>query len=178
MFKKIFIANRGEIAVRIVRAAQDLGVATVAATARDDAGALHAALADERVALAATGPAAYLDIAALVAAARALGCDAVHPGYGFLSERNDFAQAVADAELVFIGPTPAQLSLFGDKARARALAAEHGVPLLPGTGAADLAEIQAFMAAQQRLNPQAGVMLKAVAGGGRSEERRVGKECA
>ncbi|HSW05593.1 acetyl-CoA carboxylase biotin carboxylase subunit, partial [Aquabacterium sp.] len=166
MFKKLLIANRGEIAVRILRAAHDLGVATVAVFARDDAQALHRALAGEAVALDATGPAAYLDIAALIAIARRLGCDAVHPGYGFLSERADFAQACADAGLVFIGPTPAQLALFGDKARARALAADHGVPLLPGTGAAGLSELQDFFAAQRARNPNGGVMLKAVAGGG------------
>ncbi len=182
MFKKILIANRGEIAVRIVRAAHDLGSRSVAVFARDDAGALHTLLADECVALAATGPAAYLDIGALLAEARRLGCDAVHPGYGFLSERADFAQACADAGLVFIGPTPEQLMLFGDKARARALAAEHAVPLLPGTPAASLAQVQAFFAEQRALALAAGgavtgshgavsiappgVMLKAVAGGG------------
>ena len=166
MFKKILIANRGEIAIRLIRAAQDLGAATVAVYSQDDAQALHVALADEAVALAATGPAAYLDIAALIAAARATGCEALHPGYGFLSERADFAQACADAGLVFIGPTPAQLALFGDKANARALAAAHGVPLLPGTAAASLAEIQAFFAEQRAQDPGCGVMLKAVAGGG------------
>jgi acetyl/propionyl-CoA carboxylase alpha subunit/acetyl-CoA carboxylase carboxyltransferase component len=166
MFKKLLIANRGEIAIRIIRAAQDLGIATVAVYARDDASALHRSLANEAVALEASGPAAYLDIAALVAVARHSGCEAVHPGYGFLSERADFAQACADAGLVFIGPTPAQLAMFGDKASARRLAAEHGVPLLPGTASASLAEIEAFFADQRRIDPQCGVMLKAVAGGG------------
>ena len=166
MFKKLLIANRGEIAIRIIRAAQDLGMATVAVYARDDSSALHRSLANEAVALEATGPAAYLDIAALVAVARQQGCEAVHPGYGFLSERADFAQACADAGLVFIGPTPAQLAMFGDKANARRLAAEHGVPLLPGTAAASLAEIEEFFADQRRIDPQCGVMLKAVAGGG------------
>ena len=166
MFQKLLIANRGEVAVRIARAAQDLGIATVAVFSRDDAGALHTQLADTAVALNGTGPAAYLDIAALIAAARAQGCDAVHPGYGFLSERADFAQACADAGLVFIGPTPAQLALFGDKASARALAAEHGVPLLPGTGSATLDEVTAFFAEQRARNPACGLMLKAVAGGG------------
>ena len=189
MFKKLLIANRGEIAVRIVRAAQDLGIASVAVFARDEAEAMHAARADECAALQASGPAAYLDIAALIAIARRLGCDAVHPGYGFLSERADFAQACADAGLVFIGPTPEQLSLFGDKARARALAAEHALPLLPGTAAAELPEIQAFFAAQRGpsaatgtmpgVRPtttpaaMAGIMLKAVAGGGGRGMRRV-----
>ena len=166
MFKKILIANRGEIAVRIIRAAQDLGIQAVSVYARDDAGALHSTLADGAVALDATGPAAYLDIGALVKVARQHGCDAVHPGYGFLSERADFAQACGDAGLVFIGPTPAQLALFGDKASARQLAAEHGVPLLPGTAAASLAQIQAFFVDQRQRDPACGVMLKAVAGGG------------
>ena len=166
MFKKILIANRGEIAIRILRAAQDLGIQTVSVYARDDVGALHSTLADEAAALDATGPAAYLDIHTLIGVARQKGCQAVHPGYGFLSERADFAQACADAGLVFIGPTPAQLALFGDKARARQLAAEHGVPLLPGTAAASLAEIQAFFADQRQREPACGVMLKAVAGGG------------
>ncbi|MDT7837388.1 acetyl-CoA carboxylase family protein [Aquabacterium sp. OR-4] len=166
MFKKLLVANRGEIALRILRAAQDLGIATVSVYARDDVGAPHTLLADEAVALDATGPAAYLDIATLVATARAHACDAVHPGYGFLSERADFARACAAAGLCFVGPTPDQLALFGDKACARALAAEHGVPLLPGTGAATLAELQAFFAEQRAHDPQCGLMLKAVAGGG------------
>jgi acetyl/propionyl-CoA carboxylase alpha subunit/acetyl-CoA carboxylase carboxyltransferase component len=166
MFDKLLIANRGEIALRILRAARDLGIATVAVFSRDDADAPHAHLADEAVALDATGPAAYLDIAALVAAARRHGCDAVHPGYGFLSERADFARACAEAGLVFIGPTPGQLELFGDKALARALAAAHGVPLLPGTGAASLAELQRFFDEQRGQDPRCGLMLKAVAGGG------------
>ena len=121
-------------------------------------------LADVAVALDATGPAAYLDAARLIALARQSGCDAIHPGYGFLSERADFAQAVIDAGMVFIGPTPAQLALFGDKAAARGLAERCGVPLLPGsTGAISLHQAQAFMAAQPA---GSGVMLKAIGGGG------------
>ena len=166
MLRKILIANRGEVAVRLVRAAQDLGAATVAVYSRDDTGAAHTQLADVAVPLAATGPAAYLDIAALIGVAKAQGCDAVHPGYGFLSERADLAQACADAGLVFIGPTPDQLAALGDKARARALAAELAIPLLPGTAAATLAEVQAFFAAQRAADPLCGLMLKAVAGGG------------
>ncbi|QNK71496.1 carboxyl transferase domain-containing protein [Variovorax sp. PAMC26660] len=165
MFSKVLIANRGEIAVRLVRALRDLGIASVAVHARDDASALHVQLADVAVALDATGPSAYLDIAALIAIARAQGCDAVHPGYGFLSERADFAQACADAGLVFIGPTPEQLGLFGDKARARALAAQCDVPVMPGsTGAVTLAQAQAFFAQQHAQG--AGVMVKAIGGGG------------
>ncbi len=165
MFSKVLIANRGEIAVRLVRALRDLGIASVAVHARDDAQALHVQLADAAVALEATGPSAYLDVAALVAVARAQGCDAVHPGYGFLSERADFAEACAAAGLVFIGPTPEQLALFGDKARARALAVQCDVPVMPGSaGAVSLAEAQAFFAAQQ--TEGAGVMIKAIGGGG------------
>ncbi|MBP6903043.1 MAG: carbamoyl-phosphate synthase large subunit [Burkholderiaceae bacterium] len=166
MLHTLLIANRGEIALRLVRAARDAGLRAVAVHARDDAGAPHSLLADVSVALDGSGPAAYLDIAALVAVARAQGCDAVHPGYGFLSERADAAQAFAAAGIHFVGPTPEQLALFGDKASARALAAEHGVPLLPGTGAATLDELQAFFAEQRRLDPHCGLMLKAVAGGG------------
>ncbi|BEP37575.1 carboxyl transferase domain-containing protein [Variovorax sp. V59] len=166
MFSKVLIANRGEIAVRLVRALRDLGIASVAVHARDDAAALHVQLADEAVALDATGPSAYLDVAALIGVAKAQGCDAVHPGYGFLSERADFAQACADAGLVFIGPAPEQLALFGDKARARALATQCDVPVMPGSaGAVTLAQAQAFFAEQQAQGA-AGVMIKAIGGGG------------
>lgn len=165
LFSKVLIANRGEIAVRLVRALRDLGIASVAVHARDDAAALHAQLADTAVALDATGPSAYLDAAALIAVAKALGCDAVHPGYGFLSERADFAQACADAGLVFIGPTPEQLGLFGDKARARELATQCDVPVMPGSpGAVTLAQAQDFFAQQHAQG--AGVMVKAIGGGG------------
>lgn len=166
MFSKVLIANRGEIAVRLVRALRDLGIASVAVHARDDASALHVQLADAAVALDAAGPSAYLDIAALIGVAKAQGCDAVHPGYGFLSERADFAQACADAGLVFIGPAPEQLALFGDKARARALATQCDVPVMPGSaGAVTLAQAQAFFAEQQAQGA-AGVMIKAIGGGG------------
>ncbi|RZL94897.1 MAG: carbamoyl-phosphate synthase large subunit [Variovorax sp.] len=167
MFQKILVANRGEIAVRLVRALRDLDIASVGVFARDDAQALHVQLADKAVALDASGPSAYLDIEALIAVARAQGCDAVHPGYGFLSERADFAKACAEAGLVFIGPMPDQLALFGDKARARALAVQCGVPVMPGSaGAVTLAEAQAFFAAQTADGAQAGVMVKAIGGGG------------
>ena len=166
MFSKVLIANRGEIAVRLVRALRDLGIASVAVHARDDASALHVQLADAAVALDAAGPSAYLDIAALIGVAKAQDCDAVHPGYGFLSERADFAQACADAGLVFIGPAPEQLALFGDKARARALATQCDVPVMPGSaGAVTLAQAQAFFAEQQAQGA-AGVMIKAIGGGG------------
>jgi acetyl/propionyl-CoA carboxylase alpha subunit/acetyl-CoA carboxylase carboxyltransferase component len=163
MFQKILIANRGEVALRLVRAVRDLGAASVAIYAQDDAHQPHVQLADEPIALNAIGPAAYLDIARLIAISRESNCDAVHPGYGFLSERADFAEACAKAGLAFIGPTVEQLRLFGDKARARALADECGVPLMPGSdGPVTLAQAQAFLAAQDG----AGVMIKAIGGGG------------
>ncbi|MBS0453172.1 MAG: carbamoyl-phosphate synthase large subunit [Proteobacteria bacterium] len=167
MFKKILIANRGEVAVRLARALRDLGIGSVAVHARDDAAALHVQLADVAVSLDATGPAAYLDGARIIDIARAQGCDAVHPGYGFLSERADFAQACEDAGLVFIGPTVDQLGLFGDKARARQLAQQCDVPVMPGSsGAVTLAQAQAFFAEQAANGEQAGVMVKAIGGGG------------
>ena len=163
MFNRILIANRGEVALRLVRAVRDLGASSVAVYAPDDAQSPHVRLADDAAALSGAGPAAYLDAASVIAIARERGCDAVHPGYGFLSERADFAQACAEAGLAFIGPSVEQLALFGDKARARALARQCGVPLLPGSAAAvTLAQAQDFFAGQAG----AGVMIKALGGGG------------
>ena len=129
---RLLIANRGEIAVRVARAAATLGIAAVAVFSRDDAESLHVRIADDAVSLPGAGPAAYLDAGALIAAARAMRCDAVHPGYGFLSENAAFAQQCIDAGLTFVGPRPDVLQLFGDKARARALARSLHVPLLDG----------------------------------------------
>ncbi len=167
VFSKVLIANRGEVALRIARALHDLGIASVAVYADDDVGAPHVQAATEAVALGATGPAAYLDGARLIALARERGCDAVHPGYGFLSERADFAQACQAAGLRFIGPTPVQLTLFGDKAQARALAARCAVPLMPGTQhEVTLEEAQAFWHAQQGNGQKVGIVIKAIGGGG------------
>ncbi|MFP6562415.1 carboxyl transferase domain-containing protein [Paraburkholderia sp. B3] len=163
MFNKVLIANRGEVALRIVRALRELAIASVAVYADDDAEAPHVRAADESAALGAVGPAAYLDAARLIAIAREHGCDAVHPGYGFLSERADFAAACAQAGLRFIGPMPEQLALFGDKAHSRALAQRCGVPVMPGSQqAVTLEEAQAFFAAQRG----GSVMIKAIGGGG------------
>lgn len=165
MLKKILIANRGEIAWRLVRAAHEFGAQSVAVYAEDDAHAPHVHAADVSVPLAGTGPAPYLDMARLIEVARQTGCDAVHPGYGFLSERADFARACAQAGLCFIGPTPEQLALFGDKAAARALAQQHQVPLMPGSDSAvTLEQARAFLHAQ--LAQGHGMVIKAVGGGG------------
>jgi acetyl/propionyl-CoA carboxylase alpha subunit len=161
-FKSILIANRGEIAVRIARAAADLGIRSVAVYSDDDASSAHVRAADSAQALGASGPAAYLDIARLVAAAKAAHCEAVHPGYGFLSENAEFAKACESFGLTFIGPTPSVLSIFGDKARARALAERFGVPVLAGTqGPATLEQTREFF---RKANGP--IIIKAIAGGG------------
>ncbi len=162
MLKKLLIANRGEIAIRIAQAAAELGIATAGIHSEDDSTSLHVRRVDEAIALKGKGATAYLDIAAVIAAAKKAGCDAVHPGYGFLSENADFAEACAAAKITFVGPTPEQLKLFGDKARARAQAQKSKVPVLPGTGVVDLAGAAAFF----KKHAKAGIALKAVAGGG------------
>lgn len=170
-FEKLLIANRGEIAVRLIRAAADLGIRTVAVYSEDDATSLHTRQADEALLLPGRGAAAYLDIDAIVNAGREAGCDAVHPGYGFLAENARFAEAVAAAGITFVGPTPEQLTNFGDKGRARALAEANGVPVIQGTaGATTLQEAEAFYAA---LPDGAALMIKAIAGGGGRGTRAV-----
>ncbi|HEX4195860.1 MAG TPA: carboxyl transferase domain-containing protein [Caulobacteraceae bacterium] len=171
MFRKLLIANRGEIAVRIARTATDMGIATVSVAPQDDANSLHTRASDETVVLQGAGAGAYLDIDQLVAAAVRTGCDSVHPGYGFLSENPRFATGCATAGLTFVGPSPEQLALFGDKARARALAKGCGVPVLPGTeGPTSLAEARAFL---ESLGEHGAIMLKAIAGGGGRGIRQV-----
>jgi acetyl/propionyl-CoA carboxylase alpha subunit/acetyl-CoA carboxylase carboxyltransferase component len=165
--RKLLIANRGEIAMRVARAARDLGLPTVAIYAEDDATSRHRQIADEAVALPGAGPAAYLNIEAVLAAARHTGADAIHPGYGFLAERADFAAQCAQAGIRFVGPTPEQLAQFGDKAIAIALAKACQVPVMPSTtGAATLAEIEAFFDAQTQGASGSGIVIKAVGGGG------------
>lgn len=163
-FKKLLIANRGEIAIRIARAAADAGIATVAIHPADDALSLHARVADEAIEIPGRGARAYLDIEAVVKAAEGAGCDAVHPGYGFLSENAAFAMACADAGIAFVGPKPAALELFGDKVAARQLAKHCGVPIIAGTsGPSSLEEITAFF---ESLGKGAAIVIKAMAGGG------------
>ena len=112
--KRILVANRGEIAIRIMHAAAELGISSVAIYSEDDASALHVRKADMAVSLGASGARAYLDGAKIVEIARDTGCDAIHPGYGFLSENAKFAQSCIDAGIIFIGPEPVTLELFGD----------------------------------------------------------------
>jgi acetyl-CoA carboxylase biotin carboxylase subunit len=164
MFSKILIANRGEIALRVVRAARDLGITSVAVYSEADAESLHVRHADESVCI---GPPisarSYLNIEAIVEAATKAGAEAVHPGYGYLAENGDFARACEDAGLVFIGPTPENLGLAGDKIEAKRIIQEAGVPIVPSSpgGVSSIEEAIAF--ASEIGYP---VMVKASAGGG------------
>jgi urea carboxylase len=162
-FDTVLIANRGAIATRIIRTAKAMGLRTVAVYSDADAGSLHVSAADEAVCIG-PGPAAqsYLNVDAILAAARAIGAGAINPGYGFLAENADFAEACAAAGIAFIGPTPANIRTFGLKHSARALAEAHGLPLAPGTGLLTGAD-EAAEAAARIGYP---VILKATAGGG------------
>lgn len=161
---RLLIANRGEIARRVIRTAQRMGIQTVAVYSEADRHALHVQEADTAVALGGTlSFESYLRIDKLLAAAQASGADAVHPGYGFLSENADFAQAVIDAGLTWVGPPPAAIRALGSKSAAKALAMAHGVPCLPGYFGADQNDAT-FMAQAQQLGLP--LMVKAVAGGG------------
>jgi len=163
VFSRVLVANRGEIAVRVIRALHELGAEAVAVHSSADDDALHVRLADRAVRIG-PPPAAqsYLSIRAVIAAAETTGCEAIHPGYGFLAENAAFARACADNDLVFVGPPADVMERMGDKAQAKAELREAGVPLIPGTeGGATLAQVRA--AASELGFP---VLLKAAAGGG------------
>jgi acetyl-CoA carboxylase biotin carboxylase subunit len=170
VFSRVLVANRGEIAVRVIRALHELGVEAVAVYSTADEEALHVRLADRAIRI---GPPAaaesYLSIPAMIAAAETTGCEAVHPGYGFLSENADFVRACEDNDLVFIGPSADVMERMGDKARAKAEMRAAGVPLVPGTDGA--ASVDAARAAADDLGYP--VLLKAAAGGGGRGMRRV-----
>jgi geranyl-CoA carboxylase alpha subunit len=170
-FSTVLVANRGEIAVRVISGARALGYRTVAVYSRADAAAPHVRLADRAVEI---GPApareSYLDGARILAAARAAGADAVHPGYGFLSENAGFARACAEAGLVFIGPPPEAIALMGNKRQAKLRMERAGVPCVPGYSGPDGSDA-ALLAAAQRIGPP--IMVKAAAGGGGRGMRRV-----
>jgi acetyl-CoA carboxylase, biotin carboxylase subunit len=164
MFQKILIANRGEIALRIQRACRELGIPTVAVHSTADSSAMHVRLADESVCI---GPAAardsYLNVAAILSAATITGADAIHPGYGFLSENANFAEMVEAHGLTFIGPSPAHIRMMGDKIAAKAAMATLGVPLVPGSEGAVADMDEAAKVAGRIGYP---VLIKAAAGGG------------
>jgi 3-methylcrotonyl-CoA carboxylase alpha subunit len=171
-FHKVLIANRGEIAYRIIRTAKRLGLRTVAIYSDADRGAMHVSLADEAVLI---GPApakdSYLHIAAIIEAAQAAGAEAIHPGYGFLSENADFAQACADAGLVFVGPSAATIRLIGSKSAAKGLMESSGVPVVPGYHGEDQS-IAMLQSAADRIGYP--LLVKASAGGGGRGMRFVG----
>ena len=163
-FKRVLIANRGEIALRVVRACRDAGLTSIAVYADPDAGAPYTQLADEAVALGgSTAADSYLDIGRLLAAAGQTAADAVHPGYGFLAENADFAQAVMDTGLTWIGPPPGVIRALGDKVQARAIARRAGAPLVPGTTAPVAGAAEARQFAEQHGLP---IAIKAAHGGG------------
>ena len=163
MFKKILIANRGEIALRVHRAAKELGVKTVMVYSEADENSLPVLLADESICIGpAPSPKSYLNIRNILSAALVTGAEAIHPGYGFLAENPEFAQKCEEHNLVFIGPTPEQIRLIGDKASARDIASKSKVPLTPGTGVLTSIEV-AHKKAEEIGYP---VILKALAGGG------------
>ena len=172
--KKILIANRGEIAVRIIRACRELGVSPVAVYSECDRTALHVRFADEAYAIGPSAPReSYLRIDAIIDAAKRSGADGVHPGYGFLAENEDFAAAVRDAGLTFIGPTPKAIETMGSKTAARTAARAAGVPVVPGTEdpiAPDVPDAEIAKAAAAIGYP---LLVKAVAGGGGKGMRTV-----
>jgi acetyl/propionyl-CoA carboxylase alpha subunit/acetyl-CoA carboxylase carboxyltransferase component len=163
-FKSLLIANRGEIAIRIARAAAEMDLHTVAIYAEDDSESLHVRKSDTAIALRGRGASAYLDAGQIIAIAQAQGCDAIHPGYGFLSENADFARRCQTVGIVFVGPDADVLDTFGDKASARRLARQHNIPLGQGTNeSTSLDQARQFF---QDQGPGGAVMLKALAGGG------------
>ena len=173
MFKKVLIANRGEIALRVIRACRELGIQTVAVYSEADRESLHVRFADDDVCI---GPApareSYLRIPRLIAAAEITGADAIHPGYGFLAENAEFAETCAASNITFIGPTPEQIRVMGDKAAARKAMADVGVPIIPGTpGPVEEAD-EALTLAREIGFP---VIIKAAAGGG-GKGMRVAKD--
>ena len=173
-FETVLVANRGEIALRVMRSARALGLRTVAVYSDADAGAPHVLAADRAVHVGGAAPAqSYLDIAALVAAARASGADAVHPGYGFLAENAAFAAACAEAGLVFVGPSPQAIRAMGDKAGAKRLMRAADVPCIPGFDSSDPADQAPARLAQEAQRVGWPLMIKASAGGGGRGMRRV-----
>ncbi len=161
---KLLIANRGEISIRIIRAAEELGITTAVVFSEGDAESPHVHRADEAHALTGRGAAAYLDIAQVLAIAKTAGCDAIHPGYGFLAESAEFARRCAEEGIVFVGPSVDTLDLLGDKSRARGLAQDQSVPVLPGSPGPVTAEgARQFLEA---LGDGGAIMIKAIAGGG------------
>lgn len=161
---KLLVANRGEIAVRVIRAAREMGIRTVAVYSEADRDAMHTKLADEAVCIGPASPAqSYLHIPAILSAAEITDSSAIHPGYGFLAENAHFAETCASADILFVGPTPENIRLGGDKSQARQVLRSHGVPVVPGSDGILASEEEALGLASKTGFP---VMLKAALGGG------------
>jgi acetyl-CoA/propionyl-CoA carboxylase, biotin carboxylase, biotin carboxyl carrier protein len=174
MFQKLLVANRGEIAVRVIRAARDLGISSIAVYSDADASSVHVTLADEAFNIGPPSPAeSYLNIPAIVDAARRGGADAIHPGYSFLAENGDFARAVREAGMTWVGPPPDVIDAMGDKTSARRIAADAGVPTVPGTEEAVDSPEEARAFARAHGLP---IAIKASAGGGGKGLRVVHEE--
>ena len=175
MFRKVLIANRGEIAVRIAGTLQQMGITAVAVYSEPDARALHARAADQAYALGGkTSAESYLRIEKIIEIARARGIDAIHPGYGFLSENEDFAQACADAGITFIGPSPQVIRDMGDKIVAKEKFVAAGVPVVPGWSGSLDAGVDSIRPHAQKIGYP--VLIKAAAGGGGKGMRVVRSE--
>ena len=176
MFKKILIANRGEIALRIIRACKEMGIKTVAVHSTADANSLHVRFADESVCI---GPPkssdSYLNVPSIISAAEITDTEAIHPGYGFLAENSSFAEICNSTGIRFIGPSPESIKQMGDKARARETAQKAGVPVLPGSNGVVTEESSAIEIARDLGFP---VIVKAAAGGGGKGMRVVMDEAA
>jgi acetyl-CoA carboxylase biotin carboxylase subunit len=174
MFKKVLIANRGEIALRVIRACRELGVRTVAIHSEPDAASLHVRFADESVCVGPADPAlSYRNIPNILSAAEITGAEAIHPGYGFLAENSHFAEVCESAGIKFIGPFPECISLMGNKAKAREVMMKQGIPIIPGSEGKISGEREAIETAKKIGYP---VIIKAVAGGGGRGMRVVHKE--
>ncbi|HEY6572071.1 MAG TPA: biotin carboxylase N-terminal domain-containing protein, partial [Candidatus Eisenbacteria bacterium] len=171
VFRKVLVANRAEIAVRVCRTLREMKIASVAVYSEADRGALHTRVADEAVCIGPPAPSeSYLDIAALLEAARATGAEAIHPGYGFLSQSAAFARACGEAGIVFVGPSPESMELLGDKASSRRAAQRSGVPTIPGVEG--VARVDDALREAEKIGYP--VLLKAVGGGGGRGMRRAG----
>ena len=169
--KRVLIANRGEVAVRVARAVRELGWTSIGVHGRDEPSAPHLRHCHEQVELAGHGTAAYLDVELIITTAGAMSVDFVHPGYGFLAESPELSQACERAGMRFVGPGPSVLRTLGDKVVARTLAADLGLPVLPGVAITDAAAVESLLA---ELGPDASIIVKAIGGGGGRGIRVVG----
>ena len=164
MFKKVLIANRGEIAVRIIRSCKELGISTVAIHSKADHDAMHVKMSDESICIGNnSAKESYLNIPAIITAAELTGAEAIHPGYGFLSENSRFANILEEYDITFIGPKPKHIEIMGDKIKARETISQTGIPLVPGSNGTI---INSSSLKRNALNIGYPIIIKAASGGG------------